>query len=79
MSLGSLFFGCGGGGGVRRIAAFTAFSSSAEVTGPREANQTSSIESSRARIARATSAATRGAFSVALRDSESSCVCLLAE
>ncbi len=59
------------------MAARTASSSSADATGPRDANHTSSIDSSRTRIARATSAATRGAFSVALRESESSAVSAL--
>ena len=45
------------------MAARTAASSSADATGPSDANHTSSIDSSRARIARATSPATRGAFS----------------
>src|ERR1019366_885759 len=77
MSFGSFFLGTGGGGGVRRMAPCTAPSSSAEATGPSDANHTSSIDSSRARIARATSADTRGAFSVAARDIESSALFLL--
>ena len=71
MIRGSCFRLVGGGGGVRRMAPRTADSSSPEATGPSEANHTSSIDSSRARIARATSAATRGAFSVVAGESAS--------
>ena len=58
--------------------AVEADSTSAEETGPRDANHTSSIDSSRARIERAMSAATRGAFSVTVRDSESSALACVA-
>ena len=68
MILGSGFLVLGGGGGVRRIAERTAPSSNADATGPSEANHTSSSDSSRARMARATSAAMRCAFSAAFRD-----------
>ena len=78
MSFGSSFFAWGGGGGVLRIAALTASSRSAEVTGPFDVNHTSSIDSARERIARATSPATRGAFSRALRESDSAALCSLA-
>ncbi len=78
MYFGSGLFDVGGGGGVRRMAAPMAPSRSPDATGPSDANQTSSIDRSRARIERATSVATRGAFSVSPRESESSALLALA-
>jgi hypothetical protein len=71
MILGSSSSGAGAARGVREMASATAASSSAEVSGPSEANHTSSIAELADRTARATRAAMRGAFSVACGESES--------